>query len=107
MARRVARIDKCKPFSKILVKAFAPGTLPEIVNCTSSAAFIVYGTTNGPGAGYSISVKSTGFTFGTGSPTFVVGATARDTITFQFLPGVTGVLTLQTECGARASMLDE
>lgn len=110
MPKKMPRHDKCKPFSKILVKAFAPGKLPETVNCTCSADFIVYGTTNAgvlsntPGWGYSISVKSTGFGMGSISPTFVIGASAGDTITFIFSPGVTGFLTVQTECGAKVSV---
>jgi len=104
MAKKRAIRDKCKPLSKILVSAFAPGTLPETVTCTSNANFIVYGTTNGASFGYSISVKSTGAGMGTNSPTFVVGAGAGDTITFIFQPGMTGFLTLQTECGAKASV---
>jgi hypothetical protein len=107
MPRKKPIREKCNPFSKILVKAFAPGLEPETVNCTSNADFIVYGTTNSadaPGWGYSITVSSTGFGMGSASPTFVVGASAGDTITFEFLPGVTGFLTLQTECGAKASV---
>ena len=110
MPKKMPKHDKCKPFSKILVKAFAPGKLPETVTCTCDADFIVYGTTNAgvltntPGWGYSISVKSTGTSLGSISPTFIVGASAGDTITFIFEPGVTGFLTLQTECGAKASV---
>src|ERR1700733_14357854 len=36
----------CQPFSKILVSAFAPGTVPETVTCTSNKAFLVYCSTN-------------------------------------------------------------
>lgn len=49
----------CKPLSKILVKAVAPGTTQETVNCTSDADFLLHGITNG-GGDYSIGVKSTG-----------------------------------------------
>ena len=108
ISKKKPRQAKCKPFSQILVRAFAPGTLPETVNCTCNADFIVYGTTNAPsntsGWGYVISVKSPGFGMGSESPTFVVGAGAGDTITFEFQPGVTGFLTLQTECDAKASV---
>jgi len=99
----------CQPFSKIVVSAFAPGTVPETVTCTSNKAFLVYCSTNfstKPGAswGYSVNVKSTGAGMGSQAPTFIVGGPARDVITFIFTPGVTGFLTLQTECGARASI---
>ncbi len=110
MPKKTPKRAKCKPFSKILVRAFAPGNLPETVTCTCDADFMVYGTTNAgvlantPGWGYSISVKSTGAGIGSVSPTFIVGASAGDTITFVFNPGVTGFLTLQTECGAKASV---
>jgi hypothetical protein len=38
------------------------------------------------------------------APTFIVGGPANDVITFIFTPGVTGFLTLQTECGTKASI---
>src|SRR5262245_66207050 len=55
----------CEPFSQIVVHAFAPGTQPETVKCTSDRPFLVYCSTNfslkpPPGWGYSVSVKSTG-----------------------------------------------
>src|SRR5580704_2849366 len=55
----------CQPFSQIMVSAFAPGTQPETVKCTSNRAFLVYCSTNcsptpPPGWGYSANVKSTG-----------------------------------------------
>jgi len=99
----------CQPFSKIVVSAFAPGTQPETVKCTSNRAFLVYCSTNfsptlPPGWGYSVSVKSTGTSGGSLAPTYIVGGPANDVITFIFAPGVTGFLTLQTECGAKASI---
>jgi hypothetical protein len=101
--------DSCQPFSQILVSAFAPGTKPETVTCTSNKAFLVYCSTNfspslPPDWGYSVNVKSTGFTTGTLTPIYIVGTKANDVITFNFSPGVTGLLTLQTECGAKASI---
>jgi hypothetical protein len=87
---------------KILVKAVAPGSLQEVVNCTSEEDFLVYGITNG-GGDYAINVKSTGAGFGVGSPTFIVGGKAKDTVTIILQPGTTGFLTLQTEKGAKAS----
>jgi hypothetical protein len=100
---------QCQPFSKILVSAFAPGKEPETVKCTSNKAFLVYCSTNfslkpPPGWGYSVSVKSTGAGSGSLAPTYTVGGPANDVITFTFSPGVTGFLTLQTECGATASI---
>ena len=89
-------------FSKILVKAAAPGSVQEVVNCSSNADFLVYGITNG-GGDYAISVKSTGAGMGVGSPTFTVGGIANDTITIILQPGTTAFLTLQTEKGAHAS----
>jgi hypothetical protein len=99
----------CEPFSEILVHAFAPGLQPEYVTCTSNRAFLVYCSTNfyvapPPGWGYFVTVKSTGFGAGSQAPTYIVGGPAGDVITFNFLPGVTGFLTLQTECGAKASI---
>jgi hypothetical protein len=99
----------CQPFSKIVVSAFAPGTQPETVNCTSNRPFLVYCSTNfsptlPPGWGYFVGVKSTGATVGSLAPTYIVGGPANDVITFIFSPGVTGFLTLQTECGAEASI---
>ena len=92
-----------------MVSAFAPGTQPETVKCTSNRAFLVYCSTNfspkpPPGWGYSVSVKSTGAGGGSLAPTYIVGGPANDVITFIFSPGVTGFLTLQTECGAKASI---
>ena len=57
-----------------------------------------------PGWGYYVNVKSTGFGAGTEAPTYIVGGTANDVITFTFTPGVTGFLTLHTECGAKATI---
>jgi hypothetical protein len=99
----------CQPFSKILVSAFAPGTEPETVTCTSNKAFLVYCSTNftsrrTEGSGYFVNVKSTGAGVGSLAPTYIVGGPANDVITFNFSPGLTGFLTLQTECGARASI---
>ena len=92
-----------------MVSAFAPGTQPETVKCTSNRAFLVYCSTNfsptpPPGWGYSVNVKSTGSGGGSLAPTYIVGGPANDVITFIFSPGVTGFLTLQTECGAKASI---
>ena len=87
---------------KILVKAVAPGSLQEVVNCTSDHAFLVYGITNGVGD-YSIAIKSTGAGFGVSSPTFIVGGIAKDVVTIIIQPGTTAFLTLQTEAGATAS----
>ena len=38
------------------------------------------------------------------APTYIVGGPDNDVITFIFTPGVTGFLTLQTECDAKASI---
>ena len=42
--------------------------------------------------------------WGTDSPAYIVGGPANDVITFTFTPGVTAFLTLQTECGAKATI---
>jgi hypothetical protein len=102
-------VRNCQPFSQIVVSAFAPGTQPETVKCTSNRPFLVYCSTNfslspPAGWGYSVSVKGTGFAGGSLAPTYIVGGPANDVITFIFSPGVTGFLTLQTECGAKASI---
>ena len=108
--RKRAKPDlDCEPFSKILVHAFAPGTQSETVKCTSNRPFLVYCSTNfslkpPPGWGYFVNVKSTGFGGGSEAPTYIVGGPANDVITFTFTPGVTGFLTLQTECGAKATI---
>jgi hypothetical protein len=106
MATRRRPKLRCEPFSKILVHAFAPGTLPETVTCTSNADFLVYCVTNGGNSGFSINVKSTGFTTGVNPNVtgFAVGASANDVITFIFQPGAAGFLTLQTQCSAKASI---
>lgn len=88
---------------KILVKGAAPGSTPETITCTSSADFLIHVATNGIGS-YSINVKSTRLGIGTGSPTFTVGGIANDVVTFIFLPGTTGFITLQTENTATASI---
>jgi hypothetical protein len=99
----------CEPLSQILVSGFAPGSKPEILKFTSDADFLVHLCTNWsppgaapPGWGYSVAVKSTGFTTGTAAPSFTVGAPANDEITINVLPGVTGFVTLQTTCRAKA-----
>jgi len=107
--RRPKPARNCQPFSQIVVQAFTPGTQPETVKCTSNRAFLVYCSTNfsltpPPGWGYSVNVKSTGFGAGSLAPTYTVGGPANDVITFIFSPGVTGFLTLQTECGAKATI---
>ena len=107
--KRSQTAANCQPFSKILVSAFAPGKEPETVTCTSNKAFLVYCSTNfspklPPGWGYSVSVKSTGAGNGSLAPGYIVGGLANDVITFIFSPGVTGFLTMQTECGAKASI---
>jgi hypothetical protein len=105
--KRAQPAPQCQPFSQIVVSAFAPGLQPETVECTSNRAFLVYCSTNFPPsgvAGYSVSVKSTGAGNGTVAPNYIVGAQATDVITFTFAPGMTGFLTLQTECGAKASI---
>ena len=99
----------CQPLSEMLVSAFAPGTQPQTFKCTSNRPFLVYCSTKfsltpPPGWGYFVSVKSTGAGGGSGAPAYIVGGPANDEITFVFLPGVTGFLTLQTECGAKASI---
>jgi hypothetical protein len=88
---------------KILVKSFAPGKLPETVNCTSDKDFLVYGITNS-GGGYGLNVKSTGTGLGVASPVLIVGGIAKDVVSLVFQPGTTGFLTLQTEDGAKASI---
>jgi hypothetical protein len=107
--RRPKRDRDCEPFSQIVVHAFAPGTESETVKCTSNRPFLVYCSTNfslkpPPGWGYFVNVKSTGSGAGTEAPTYIVGGPANDVITFTFTPGVTGFLTLQTECGAKATI---
>jgi hypothetical protein len=96
----------CDPLSKIIVRAAGAGTLPGAVYCTSSAPFMVYGLTNMTpnGTGYGVGVQSTGASFGTIAPTFAIGAGAADTIVLTFPPGTNAFLTLQTECGATASI---
>ena len=99
----------CQPFSKIVVSAFAPGKKPETVTCTSNKPFLVYCSTNfspklPAGWGYFVNVKSTGAGNGSSAPNYIVGGPAGDVITFTFSSGVTGFLTLQTECGAKASI---
>src|SRR5215831_12614134 len=81
----------CEPFSQIVVFAFAPGTQPQTVKCTSNRAFLVYCSTNfsltpPPGWGYSVNVKSTGAGGGSLAPTYIVGGPANDIITFIFSP---------------------
>ena len=88
---------------KILVKSVIPGLTQAVAKCTSSAAFLVYGVTNGVGQ-YAIDSQSTGTSFGTSSPTFAVGGIANDTITVIIQPGTACYLTLQTEKGATASI---
>ncbi len=87
---------------KILVKAVAPGSEQEVVNCTSDNDFLVHGITNSGGE-YAIDVKSTGAGIGIASPTFTVGGIANDIVTVIIQPGTTGFLTLQTEEDAKAS----
>lgn len=103
--------QSCEPFSQILVYALAPGLKPAGVKCTSSAAFLVYCSTNyfGPGGapavwGYSVAVKSTGAGLGSASPVFTVGGVANDVVTIIFEPGTTGFITLQTSCDAKATI---
>lgn len=107
--KRPSGARNCQPFSQIVVSAFAPGTQPETVKCTSSRPFLVYCSTNfspapPPGWGYSVNVKSTGSGGGSLAPTYIVGGPANDVITFILSQGVTGFLTLQTECGAKGSI---
>jgi hypothetical protein len=101
----------CEPLSQILVYALAPGTQPAGVECTSTADFLVYCSTNyfGPGGappswGYAVGVKSTGATLGSASPVFTVGGVSNDVITITMEPGTTGFITLQTRCDAKASI---
>ena len=105
-ASRPGKLHRCEPFSKVLVSAFAPGTRPARVNCTSSTDFLVYCSTNNPsgGPGYAVSVKSTGAGIGTGSPVFIVGGVPNDIITITMEPGTTSFITLQTMCNAKASI---
>ena len=108
--RRGRTSQECEPLSKILVAAFAPGTQPVDYVCTSDSAFLIYCSTNfsnsgsPPGWGYSVSVKSTGFTSGTAAPLYIVGGGAKEVVTFRMLPGSAGFITLQTRCGANASI---
>ena len=88
---------------KILVKAVIPGLTQAVAKCTSSAAFLVYGITNGIGD-YAIDSQSMGTSFGISSPTFTVGGIANDTITVIVQPGTACFITLQTEKGATASI---
>jgi hypothetical protein len=96
----------CNPLSKIIVRAASVGTSAAAVYCTSTAPFMVYGLTNMTpnGTGYGIEVQSTGAEIGSNAPTFAIGAGAGDTIRFSFQPGTNAFLTLQTECGATASV---
>ena len=89
---------------KILVKSVIPGLAQAVAKCTSSAAFLVYGITNGIGE-YAIESQSTGTSFGTSSPTFTVGGIKNDTITVIIQPGTACYITLQTERGATASII--
>jgi hypothetical protein len=108
--RREGTNYKCEPLSQILVDAFAPGTKPADWVCTSDAPFLVYCSTNfsnvgaPPDWGYSVSVKSTGASNGTGAPLYIVGGGPNEVVTFRMLPGTTGFITLQTACGAKASI---
>jgi hypothetical protein len=88
---------------KILVKAVVPGSTQATVTCRADADFLVYGVTNGIGD-YALSVKSTGISFGTSSPTFVVGGLAHDTVTIIIQPGTSCFITLQTRKAAKASI---
>jgi len=94
----------CEPLSQILVSSLSPGTLQAIANCTSNQDFLVYCTTNGAAPGYAVQVKSIGTGIGTQSPVFIVGGVAKDVITFIMQPGTTSLITLQTRCGATASI---
>src|ERR1700691_4849367 len=99
----------CQPFSQIVVSVFAPGTESETVTCTSKRAFLLYCSTNfspkpPSGWGHSVNVKSTGAGGGSMAPTYIVGGPGDEVVTFILSPGVTGFLTLQTECGAKASI---
>jgi hypothetical protein len=104
------RARECEPLSQILVRAFAPGTRPSTYRCKSDADFLVYLSTNfsGGGApsgwGYSVWVKSTGFAHGSASPVYIVGGGADEQIEFIIASGVTGFITLQTQCKAKASI---
>lgn len=57
-----------------------------------------------PGWGYSVAVKSTGFSHGSASPVYIVGGDANEEVTFIIQSGVTGFITLQTQCKAKASI---
>jgi hypothetical protein len=102
----------CEPMSQILVHALAPGTKQASVKCRSTAGFLVYCSTNfsptglPPGWGYAVDVHSTGSGFGSEAPTFVVGGVANDVVTIIMQPGTTAFITLQTQCGAKASITD-
>ena len=108
--RTQPKARKCEPLSQILVRAVAPGTQPSTVLCKSDADFLVYLSTNfsstgaPPDWGYSVAVKSTGAGGGSASPVYIVGGGPNDEVTFVILPGVTGFVTLQTQCTAKASI---
>ena len=104
--REMGASSVCEPLSQVLVRAFAPGTEPETVSCTSDADFLVHYVSNGSNNSFSITVKSTGFSTGVNPSvtSFTIGAGANDVITFIFQPGATGFITLQTKCTANASV---
>jgi hypothetical protein len=97
----------CEPLSQVLVRAFAPGTEPETVTCTSDADFLVHYVSNGSNNSFSINVKSTGFSTGVNPSvtSFTIGGNANDVITFIFQPGAAGFITLQTKYSANASVI--
>jgi len=105
-AKASRRHERCEPMSRILVAALAPGTKPAGVACSSSTDFLVHCSTNSatPPSGYTVGVKSTGFTTGSAAPTFVVGGIANDVVTIRMMPGTVGFITLQTQCGAKAAI---
>ena len=88
---------------KILVSSVVPGSAQATALCSSNADFLVHGVTNGLGD-YAITVKSTGVSFGTSSPTFTVGGIANDVVTVIIQPGTSCFITLQTANTANPSI---
>jgi hypothetical protein len=69
-----------------------------------STNYVEPGGAPGSWTGYFVEVKSTGSSIGSVSPVFIVGGVANDVITITMQPGTTGFITLQTRCGATASI---
>jgi hypothetical protein len=94
--------------SQILVHAVTANKEPAVAECRSTAGFLVYCSTDhdltGADFGYLVWVESTHAQFGIRAPAFVVGGVANDVVTIQVNQGRGAFITLQTQCGATASI---